>query len=411
MGWHLLDETDRSVAWVEAIFRRARAYQRAFAEKRNAAAGRRAWAVAAAPWTGAAVSAAAGRTVALAFFEPSTRTRLSFELAARRLGADVLDLDVRRSSVVKGEEERETLLTLEALGAEVIVVRTARDDLRPDAGRLTRATVVAGGSGMHAHPTQALLDAYTLLEAFGRLDGSGPLRLSGLTVALVGDVRHSRVAASLLRLLPRLGARVVVAGPPTLVRRDDGLVPEAAVVPSVEAAVEMADAVVLLRLQKERLSPQDVAALGGDVDVFLATYLDRYGLDARKARRLRPGAVVLHPGPVWPDVEIARALLDDPRVLVRRQVENGVFVRMAVLADALGLSEDEKTGAAATPGAFAAFGEAPGDAKAAGTAPGGIMAAGDAPGEPEAVGGTDASAEGEGEAGAAVDRERAPLYP
>ncbi|MBE3596258.1 MAG: aspartate carbamoyltransferase catalytic subunit [Hydrogenibacillus sp.] len=289
------------------------------------------------------------RTVALAFFEPSTRTRLSFELAAKRLGADVVDLDVGRSSVQKGEDIAETLATLEAMGAEAIVVRTTIDDLRPYGEALQRAALVSAGAGMAEHPTQALLDVLTMLEAFGSLEGK--------TVAVIGDVRHSRVAASHLRLLPRLGARLVLAGPPALLEREDGRSATAIRAPSVDEAIEAADAVIVLRLQKERLTAVDRAMLGGDVDRFLARYLERYGLSAPRAARLKPSGLILHPGPVWPDVEIARAVFDDPRARIRVQVENGVFVRMAVLAEALAISSPEEEAGSAVPAACSETGD------------------------------------------------------
>jgi aspartate carbamoyltransferase catalytic subunit len=254
-------------------------------------------------------------TVGLAFYEASTRTRVSFELAARALGATVVDLSVAGSSVTKGESLVDTLRTLERTGVTIAVVRHAAAGAPYLAARTTGMHVVNAGDGMHAHPTQALLDALTLREALGSLDGR--------TVAIVGDVAHSRVARSDIHAFVTLGARVRIAGPPAWV---GGLAwrPGVAVTGSLEEALDGADAIVALRVQLER-------AAGGGVP-SLAEYRRRWGLDEERLRRAAPGAPILHPGPTNEGVELTAALTTGPRSLIGRQVENGVSVRMAALA-------------------------------------------------------------------------------
>lgn len=260
-------------------------------------------------------------TVGLAFYEASTRTRVSFELAAKALGATVVDLGIAGSSVVKGESLVDTLRTLERTGVTTLVLRHSASGAPYLAARATGMSVVNAGDGIHAHPTQALLDALTLREALGPLDGR--------TVAIIGDVAHSRVARSNLHSLATLGAQIRVAGPREWV---EGLEtwPGVAVAPSLEDAVRGADAVMTLRVQVERLSTEVT-------DFSLADYIRAWRLDEPRMRLAAPLAPVLHPGPTNEGVEITSELANGPRSLIGRQVENGVPVRMAVLAAAAGM--------------------------------------------------------------------------
>ena len=258
-------------------------------------------------------------TVGLAFYEASTRTRISFELAAKALGATVVDLAVAGSSVGKGESLVDTLRTLERTGVTTLVLRHSSSGAPYLGARGTNLRIVNAGDGTHAHPTQALVDALTLREALGSLDGR--------TVAIVGDVAHSRVARSNLHSLVTLGARVRLAGPPAWIRGFDGW-PGVHVVSSLSEALDGADAVMALRIQLER-------AAGGGVP-SLREYTVRWGLDETRMRRAAPGAPVLHPGPTNEGVELTSELANGPRSLIGRQVENGVPVRMAVLAHVAG---------------------------------------------------------------------------
>jgi aspartate carbamoyltransferase catalytic subunit len=254
-------------------------------------------------------------TVGLAFYEASTRTRVSFELAAKALGTTVVDLAISGSSVGKGESLVDTLRTLERAGVTTLVLRHAASGAPYLAARSTGLRIVNAGDGTHAHPTQALVDALTLREALGSLDGR--------TVAIVGDVAHSRVARSNVHSLVTLGARVRLAGPPAWVRGFDGRA-GVEVVPTLAEALGGADAVMALRVQVER-------AAGGGVP-SLREYTLRWGLDETRMLRAAPGAPVLHPGPTNEGVELTASLANGPRSLIGRQVENGVPVRMAVLA-------------------------------------------------------------------------------
>ncbi|MGH2429677.1 MAG: aspartate carbamoyltransferase catalytic subunit [Candidatus Limnocylindria bacterium] len=255
-------------------------------------------------------------TVGLAFYEASTRTRVSFELAAKALGATTVDLGIAGSSVVKGESFVDTLRTLERTGVTICVVRHAASGAPYLAARTTGLRIVNGGDGLHAHPTQALLDALTLREALGGLDGR--------TVAIVGDIAHSRVARSNLHALVALGARVRLAGPPAFVNGFASGWPGVEVAASLADALSDADAVMTLRIQLER-------AAGGGVP-SLRDYARRWGLTEERMRLAAPGAPILHPGPTNEGVELTAELASSPRSLIGLQVENGVGVRMAVLA-------------------------------------------------------------------------------
>ena len=248
--------------------------------------------------------------VGLAFHEASTRTRVSFELAAKSLGATVVDLSVAGSSVVKGESLVDTLRTLERTGVTTLILRHGSEGAAHLAARTTRLRVVNAGDGTHAHPTQALLDALTLREALGTLEG--------LLLTIVGDVVHSRVARSNIHCLTTLGARVRVAGPPAWVDGFDAW-PGVEVATTLEDGLRGADAVMALRAQLER-------------GASLPSEIADWRLDEERMRLADPGAVLMHPGPTNEGVELTGELANGPRSLIGRQVENGVPVRMAVLA-------------------------------------------------------------------------------
>ncbi len=258
-------------------------------------------------------------TIGLAFYEGSTRTRVSFELASRALGATVVDLSVEGSSIGKGESLVDTLRTLERTGVTVLVLRHGSSGAAYLAARSTRMIVVNAGDGLHAHPTQALLDALTLREALGSLNGR--------TIAIVGDVAHSRVARSNLHSLRTLGARIRIGGPPAWVAGFSG-VEGVEVATRIEDALDGVDAVMALRVQLER------AAAGGVPS--LREYSRAWRLDEPRMALAAPGALVLHPGPTNEGVEITSEMANGPRSLIARQVENGVPIRMAVLARVAG---------------------------------------------------------------------------
>jgi aspartate carbamoyltransferase catalytic subunit len=263
-----------------------------------------------------------GRTVMTLFFEASTRTRSSFEVAAHALAADVLSFQKEASSVSKGESLRDTVRNLEAIGADVLVVRHPAAGAPRAVARAVRACVINAGDGAHEHPTQALLDALTLREKLGDLQGK--------TISIVGDIAHSRVARSNIHCLAKLGAHVRVAGPSTLMPAGvEGLGCEVA--RTLPEALQDADAVMMLRIQQERIAD---ARIPGTRD-----YARVWGLDARKLDLLPPRAVVLHPGPVNRGVELSSEVMDGERSLVMDQVDSGVAVRMAALALCTGVAE------------------------------------------------------------------------
>jgi aspartate carbamoyltransferase catalytic subunit len=261
-----------------------------------------------------------GKVVASLFYEDSTRTRLSFETAAKRLSCDVMTFSVASSSVKKGESLRDTVQTVAAMGIDAIVVR------HPSAGAPLRITdwtdaaVINAGDGRHAHPTQALLDMLTLRRQ------RGP-SLDGLRVAIVGDVRHSRVARSDVKALYLLGAQITLVAPPTLLPESlEGWPVEVAY--DLDDVISELDVVMLLRMQFER---QQQALFP-----TVREYTERYGLTAARAERLKPDALIMHPGPMNRGVEIAAEVADGPASLVIEQVANGVAARMAVLYTLLG---------------------------------------------------------------------------
>jgi aspartate carbamoyltransferase catalytic subunit len=250
----------------------------------------------------------AGKVIFNTFYENSTRTAMSFATAAARLGAQPITLSVEHSSVKKGETLADTAATLAAMQPDAIVLRHRDNGAPAEVAAIVDCPVINAGDGTNEHPTQALLDALTLRQQFGRLEG--------LTVAIVGDIRHSRVARSNSKLLGRLGATVRLAGPPALL-------PEDVAGCGIEQAIAGADAVMMLRVQRERMVDELGDAPG--------EYLSRYGLTDERLALAAPHAVVLHPGPMNRGVEIADSVADGERSLIRRQVANGVAVRMAVL--------------------------------------------------------------------------------
>ena len=261
-----------------------------------------------------------GKRVFSLFYEPSTRTRASFELAAKTLSAEAVGITAQASSVVKGESLLDTVKTLEALGADVVVLRHPEAGAPYLAARHCRASIVNAGDGAHAHPTQALLDMFTLRQKLGDL--------AGLKVVIVGDILHSRVARSNIWGLKAMGSQVVLCGPPTLLPPQFGdAYPEVQVEWDLDRALEGAGAVIALRLQRERQQ---------DLVPSLEEYVAFYQLDARRLSLARPGAVVLHPGPVNEGVEIDSEVARGPQSLIGEQVTNGVAVRMALLYLLLG---------------------------------------------------------------------------
>jgi aspartate carbamoyltransferase catalytic subunit len=267
-----------------------------------------------------------GRTVVNLFFEDSTRTRISFEAAAKRLSADVINFSAKGSSVAKGESLKDTALTLEAMGADAVVIRHAASGAAHRLAGWVQGSVVNAGDGTHEHPTQALLDAFTIRR---RLKG-GSVRgaaLDGIRVTIVGDVLHSRVARSNVLLLSTLGAEVTLAAPPTLLPLAVDTWP-CAVSYDLDGELPKSDVIMMLRVQQERMT----AAYFPSV----REYSRRYGLDAARMGRLPAHAIVMHPGPMNRGVEIAADVADSPRSTIVEQVANGVTTRMAVLYLLLG---------------------------------------------------------------------------
>ncbi len=256
-----------------------------------------------------------GRTLINLFFEDSTRTRTSFELAGKRLGADVINMSVANSSVNKGETLLDTAATLNAMHCDLLVVRHAQSGAPALLAQKVDAAVINAGDGTHEHPTQALLDALTIRRRRGRLEG--------LTVAICGDVLHSRVARSNIHLLTAMGSRVRVIGPPTLIPAEASRL-GVDVFHDMKSGLQDVDIVMMLRLQKERMSSGLVPSS--------REFFRFWGLDAEKLAFAKPDALVMHPGPMNRGVEIASDVADDPiRSVIKEQVEMGVAVRMAVL--------------------------------------------------------------------------------
>ena len=255
-----------------------------------------------------------GRTVVNLFYEPSTRTRVSFEIAAKRLSADAINVSVSGSSVSKGETLLDTVRNLQAMAPDVIVMRHHASGAPYFVARRLEAAVVNAGDGMHEHPTQALLDAFTIRERKGTL--------GGLKIAIVGDLVHSRVFRSNVRLLARMGSEVAVAGPPTLVPAEVEKL-GVKVAPSIDDALDGADVVMMLRVQKERMQ--------GAYFPSVREYFRLFALTRARIERAKKDVIILHPGPMNRGLEIESAVADGPYSLILEQVTNGVAVRMAVL--------------------------------------------------------------------------------
>ena len=264
------------------------------------------------------VPALRGKTVCNLFFEDSTRTRLSFETAAKRLSADVMTFTVKESSVNKGESLRDTIETVAAMGVDAFVIRHRSSGVPWQISRWTTASIINGGDGWHAHPTQALLDAYTVRSALGRTGG-----LDGVRVGVVGDIKHSRVARSVVEVFTVLGADVTLVAPATLLPP----VAPAPVTDDLDRVLGDLDVLYLLRMQRERMSEALVPSL--------REYSARFGLTAARAARLPEHALVMHPGPMNRGVEILVDPAELPGAMITQQVANGVAVRMAVLFELL----------------------------------------------------------------------------
>ena len=260
------------------------------------------------------VPALRGRTVVNLFFEPSTRTRTSFEVAEKRLSADTLSIAVAQSSVTKGETLLDTVRNLEAMAPDMIVMRHASSGAPHLLARLCRSAIINAGDGMHEHPTQALLDAFTIREH--------KKRLAGLKVAIVGDLMHSRVLRSNVQLLNKMGAHVWACAPSTLMPAE---LPRFGVraTSSIEEAVADADVIMMLRIQHERMHGHFIPST--------REYFTLFGLTPERVRRARPDVIIMHPGPMNRGVEIDSEVADGPYSVILEQVTNGVAVRMAVL--------------------------------------------------------------------------------
>ncbi len=271
-----------------------------------------------------------GRRIALLFYESSTRTRTSFELAAKALGATTTLVSDKSSSIEKGESLKDTGLTLRALGAECIVLRHPSSGAPFVLERACGLPVLNAGDGMHQHPSQALLDLRTILQRLRLTERPIDAHLlSGVTIVITGDIRHSRVARSNGMLLPRLGAQVLLCGPAELLPEEAvSLGPGVEIVRDFESALARAQVVMMLRIQRERLA---------GLELDLASYIDRYQLTQERLARFAPDAVVLHPGPMIRGLEIEGEVADSPASAIEQQVTNGLAIREALLVRALGV--------------------------------------------------------------------------
>ncbi|MDQ1402604.1 MAG: aspartate carbamoyltransferase catalytic subunit [Actinomycetota bacterium] len=269
------------------------------------------------------VPALRGRTVVSLFYEDSTRTRLSFETAAKRLSADTMNFSVSTSSVKKGESLRDTVETIEAMGIDAVVVRHGSSGVPWQVAQWVDASVINGGDGWHEHPTQALLDCYTIRQRLGSLEGRH--------VAIVGDIKHSRVARSNVLAFTALGAEVTLVAPPTLMPPSLAGWP-VTVSHDLDQVLPKVDAVYLLRMQKERMTEALLPSL--------REYTSGYGLTMARSNLLPEGALIMHPGPMNRGVEIGADVTDLPNTVITKQVANGVAVRMAVLYLLLGSGAD-----------------------------------------------------------------------
>jgi aspartate carbamoyltransferase catalytic subunit len=265
-----------------------------------------------------------GKTVVNLFYEPSTRTRTSFEIAEKRLSADTLNIAVAASSVLKGETLADTAMNIEAMAPDMIVLRHASSGAAQLLSRICKSRIINAGDGMHEHPTQALLDAFTIRQHKQRIEG--------LKVVIVGDLLHSRVLRSNLLLLTMLGADVWLTGPPTLIPRGIARL-GVTISTAVDEAVRDADVIMMLRIQQERMQ--------GAFFPSLREYFNVFGMTTDRVRRAKPDVIIMHPGPMNRGVEIASDVADGPYSVILEQVANGVAVRMAVLYLLAGGVEDE----------------------------------------------------------------------
>ena len=267
-----------------------------------------------------------GKTIINLFFEPSTRTRSSFELAAKRLSADIVNFNQQASSVIKGESFRDTILNLEAMNPDAIIIRHSSSGAPRFATTFCRSHIINAGDGAHEHPTQALLDAFTIKQEKKNIEG--------LKVLIVGDILHSRVARSNIFLLRKMGAKVLLVGPPSFLPvefKKFGVEIDF----NLERALVGADVIMMLRIQLERQ--------GGNFFPSIREYRNLYSLTAERFRRAKKNAIIMHPGPINRGVEISADMADSAESVILKQVENGIAIRMAVLYLLLGGKEGEST--------------------------------------------------------------------
>jgi aspartate carbamoyltransferase catalytic subunit len=263
-----------------------------------------------------------GKRIALLFYEASTRTRVSFEFAAKLLGTHTSVISAASSSIEKGESLVDTGKTLQALGADCIVVRHPSSGAPHVLARNLHIPIINAGDGMHEHPSQGLLDAYTILRH--------KKSLRGLKITMIGDIQHSRVVRSNVHILSKFGAEIVLCGPPELLPETAAsLAPGVRISRHAEDAIRKADAVMMLRVQKERL-----AGLKLEVDKYIA----HYQLNAERLKLAKKDAIVMHPGPMIRGMEIQPEVADGPQSVIEEQVQNGVYMRMAILASCLGVA-------------------------------------------------------------------------
>ncbi|HEV2287880.1 MAG TPA: aspartate carbamoyltransferase catalytic subunit [Candidatus Acidoferrales bacterium] len=265
-----------------------------------------------------------GKTIALTFFENSTRTRISFATAASRLGADQMNLQAEASSVKKGESLSDTVRTLEAMRPDAIVIRHSSSGAAEFVSRRVDVPVINAGDGTHEHPTQALLDALTIRDRRGHLDG--------IRITMIGDILHSRVARSNIHLLSKFGAHMTLCGPAMWLPRElASLAPNIRCVPCIEEALDGADAIMALRIQQERMHEPSISA---------EDYILQYQLTPSRVKLARRNAIVLHPGPMIRGLEIDPAVADSPQSCILEQVTNGLAIRMAILFELVAGSAD-----------------------------------------------------------------------
>ena len=268
------------------------------------------------------IPALRGRTIVNLFFEDSTRTRTSFEIAGKWMSADTINVSAKGSSVSKGESMKDTLLTLDSMGVDCFVIRHAGSGTVQQAADWVRASIVNAGDGAHEHPTQALLDGYSMRQHWRTLDGGPVHDFEGRTVAITGDLLHSRVVRSNVSLLTTLGAKVLLCAPPTLMPTGAATWP-VELVDSFDEALARADIAMMLRVQRERMSSGFFPSE--------REYIDGWGLTASRLRALKPGVGIMHPGPMNRGLEISPEAADHARSLILEQVNAGVSIRMSVL--------------------------------------------------------------------------------